>query len=371
MNTSEKFTIESFDLKGFWQENENCFKRFSTDKPRAALNMILCDHFLMNLIPMESTVRYYTDPAYALTVHKQANDVLEREIGIRYFSEDSYYYIKGAFEVQMGTKRIINEGNTPWLESEVEDIDDVKEIIKYAEKWDAKSMAIADDWLEAKENLRNDHGKRLLFAHGPNGPATVAGNMLGIMNTCMFMMEEPEVMDDFFSIIADKYIEFYEAAMLEDNGVIRRDSLGVNDDNCYIFPPAQYKRFCVPYLKKMFDAFAPLSEHLRRQHSDSAMGHLMVYLNDLGVNEVNLGPEIHPSEIREKIPKAVIHGQMPPAVLKNGTPREIASYVQRDFECIGKDGGLVESPAGVVQESTPLENIRAYMHAVHTLTRYN
>jgi len=359
--------FEPNDLKGFWEENSKCFARFSVDKPRVPLVLIFEDHFLSRLVPMESTFRYYNDPSYALDVHAQANDVLEREIGRRCYPEHGIYYIKGAFEVLMGAKRIISEGNTPWLESEIEDINDVKKLIRFAEGWTA---VIPDEWKAEKEKLHNKNGKKLLFAHSPNGPATMACNILGTTNLCLFMMESPEVMDEFFEVMARKYIEFYETAQTEDNGCINREGLGVNDDNCYIFPPRQYERFCAPFLERLLGAFAPSPGHLRRQHSDSAMGHLIGILNDLGVNEVNFGPEIHPLDIRKVMPNAVIHGQVPPFVLRNGTYDDVVSYVKRDFEAVGGNGGLVSSLAGVVPESTPFSQIRGYMYALETYARY-
>ena len=361
---------EMFDVKEFWQENDKCWEPFSSNKPRAPLTLIVEDHFVTNLVPVETTARYYGDPAYAIGVHRQANDLLEKELGRRFYSDDSTYYIKGAFEVLMGARRVIREGNTPWLETEAEDIEDVKKMIRRAEKWDAKSQAIPEEWRAEKQKLWNDHGKKLLFAHPTNGPATMACNILGTGNVCVFMMDEPEVMDEFFAVMADKYMEFYDIAVTEDKGSVDKEGIGVNDDNCYIFPPGQYERFCAPFLEKLFDKYAPLPQHVRRQHSDSAMGHLMGVLNGLGVNEVNFGPEIHPAEIRGAMPKAVIHGQIPPFVLRDGTNEDIVEYIKRDFDAVGADGGLVVSLAGAVPESTPLKQIRNLMYAVHKHARY-
>lgn len=361
---------QQFDLKAFWRENEKCFVRFSTDKPRAPLLIGFEDHFMINFVPMESTIRYYMDPAYTIDMNCHANDILEREIGARFYPEDNIYYIKGIFEILMGARRIINERNTPWIKTSIEDIEGVKKLIRYAENWDPSPKAIPDSWREEKEKLMKQRGKHLHFAHMMNGPATVASNILGITNLCIFIMEEPEVMDEFFRVMSEKYIAFYETALLEDHGVIAREGLWVNDDNCYLFSPSQYERFCAPFLQKMYDNFAPLPHHLRRQHSDSAMGHLMGILNDLGVNEVNLGPEIHPLAIRKALPRAVIHGQMPPFVLRDGTKEEITAYIKRDFEAVGMDGGLTMGLAGVTPESTPMENIRHYMYEVARLTKY-
>ena len=361
---------DSFDLKGFWQENKKCFAPFSVDKPRAPLSIMFDDHFILHVNPVESTVRYYSDPAYTIEVNARANDRLEKEIGLRCCPEDGISFIKGAFEIIMGSKRIIGEGNTPWLESPVENIDDVKKIIRSALSWDIKKKPIPEAWLEERDKLKKRCGKTLYFTHGMNGPATIACNMIGTTNLCSFMMDEQEVMDEFFAVIAEKYIEYYETVLLLDHMTVNYDGLGINDDNCYIFPPKLYERFCAPFVKKCFDKFAPLPHHKRRQHSDSHMPHLMGILNDLGVNEVNFGPQIHPLDIRKALPKAVICGQVPPFVLRNGTNEDVVSYVKRDFEAVGADGGLVECLAGVIAESTPYQQIRNYMHAVHTITRY-
>ncbi len=358
-----------FDIHAFWRENRACDKPFSTDKPRAPLVFIMEDHFITHLIEMPSTVRYYTDPAYALLMNERANDLLEREIGLRPYPQDGAYYVKGAFEVVMGARRVLREGNTPWLEPAAEGADGVRSLIRRAERMDMKAP-IPDAWREEKAKLARERGKRLRFAHGMNGPATMACNLLGTQNACLLMMDEPELMEEFFAVVGRRYIEFQIAALLEDEGEVRRCGTGVNDDICYVFPPAQYERFCAPLLAAIFAEFAPHPGHKRRQHSDSAMGHLMGILWDLGVNEVNFGPEIHPADIRRALPGALIHGHTPPFVLRNGTPGEIAACVRRNFVEIGADGGYAESLAGVVPESTPLANIRAYMRAVSELTRY-
>ena len=125
-----------------------------------------------------------------------------------------------------------------------------------------------------------------------------------------------------------------------------------------------------PMLARLFAEFAPAPQHRRHQHSDSDMGHLMSILNDLGVNAVNLGPNIRPADIRRAMPKAVIEGQMPPFTLRNGTRNEIITLVRRDIDEAGADGGLVECTAGSVAGGTPLENILLYMWAVEQYGRY-
>ena len=355
------------NFKEFWEENTRLLNN-SLDGTKSPLFFILEDHFIQHAVKIESTLSYYENPEYTINIHKKCNDILEKEIGIRYYAEDNISYIKGAFEVVMGAERVIREGNTPWLESTVEDIEDVKKLILKAEKMDMRK-AIPDEWREKKTKLKERCGKQLRFEPPWNGPATMACNLLGTTNTAMFIMDEPEVMKEFFTVMAERYVEFREAVCIEDSGTVSRNGIGVNDDSCYLFPPKIYEEICAPFLKKFFDSFAPMPHHKRRQHSDSSMGHLMGILNDLGVNEVNLGPEIPREDIRKALPNAIIHGHMPPFLLQSGNAEEITQRVKTDIELLSGTGKHVESPAGVVPVGTPYENLRTYMLAVQTFGR--
>lgn len=359
------------DVREFWKENEKCMTPFSTDKPRVPLNFWLDDHFLFEEMKLPSTLRYYNDAEYRLSVHKECNDRIEKVIGRRFYSEEEGMKLSpNRFEVIMGAHWEMTEGATPWLESTVESIEDVKKLIKRAEKLDMRKEAFPEGWEEEKKRYELSTGRKVrLGGDGHRGPATMATSILGTVNTCMFIMDEPEVMDDFFYILGEKLVEYHHALM-ENTGKESQRGYWITDDNCYLFPPKQYERFCAPVLAKLFKHFAPGPNDRRHQHSDSSMGHLMPILWDLGVNSVNFGPSLHPLEIRKAMPGAVIEGQMPPFVLRNGTPEEIIEIVKRDIDSVGGDGGLVECPAGSVAAGTPLENLKIYMWAVHTYGRY-
>ncbi|MGI6707441.1 MAG: uroporphyrinogen decarboxylase family protein [Clostridia bacterium] len=359
------------DVKAFWEENELCFEPFSTDKPRVPIHFWLDDHFLLEEMEIPSTKRYYEDYSYRVKVHKECNDRVEKVIGRRFYTEEEVPAPSpNRFEVIMGAHWQLTEGGTPWLESSVTCIDDVKALIKRAEKLDMKKAAFPEGWREDKERYEKATGKRLrMGGEGSRGPATMATSILGTVNTCLFIMDEPDIMKEFFEMLGDKLVEYHQALM-EDTGHTKRAGYSITDDNCYLFPPQQYEAFCAPFLEKILKEFAPLPSHRRHQHSDSSMGHLMGILHDLGINEVNFGPDIHPLEIRKSMPNAVIYGQIPPFVLRNGSPEEIIKAVRRDIDAVGGDGGLVECPAGSVAGGTPLENLKVYMWAVHTYGRY-
>ncbi len=359
------------DYKRFWEENEKCFQPFTTNKPRVPVTLSFDDHFLLEDMKVESTLRYFKDREYRLEMNRLCNDKMEEAIGMRKFHEKEEMILQpNRFEVIMGAYWEYSEGGTPWLESTVKDIDDVKKIIARAEKLDMSKEVFPEGWFEERDRLQKETGYKPDFSsRGHRGPATMATSIIGTENTCIFIMDEPDVMKAFFEVLTEKMVEYHKALLKGSNSVLL-NGYWITDDNCYLFPPAQYEEFCAPFLKRVFEEFAPNPEDSRYQHSDSAMGHLMRILNDLGVNGVNLGPTIHPLEIRKAMPKTVIHGQMPPFTLRNGTPEEIIEIVRRDIDAVGGDGGLVETTAGSLAAGTPYINVQAYLWAVNEYGRY-
>jgi uroporphyrinogen decarboxylase len=272
---------DDLDVQAFWRENEQCLAPFSTAKARVPLTFWLDDHFMHSVVALVSTARYYQDFEYRLQVHRQCNQRLVPVLGKEFYPETEILYQKGEFEVLCGARRVIEEGMTPWLESPVTSIEDVKAIIARLARLDIKATALSDEMRALKRSLAERTGAKLLFEHSWTGPATMACNILGTTNVCFFMLDETDVMEEFMAVLCDRYIEYGEVMALEDHGFVDRSGSGVNDDCCYLFPPALYERLCAPFLARFFAAFAPGAQHRRRQHSDSPMGHLMPILNDL------------------------------------------------------------------------------------------
>ena len=108
----------------------------------------------------------------------------------------------------------------------------------------------------------------------------------------------------------------------------------------------------------------------RYQHSDSAMGHLLDQQRELGINDVNYGPDVDAGLIRQKMPQAIIRGQMPPFLLRNGSPQEIKERVISDFEKAGASGGLTVTTAGSLAAGTGVGRMRWFMQLVQEYCRY-
>jgi uroporphyrinogen decarboxylase len=131
-----------------------------------------------------------------------------------------------------------------------------------------------------------------------------------------------------------------------------------------------YAFFGQPILRRVFETFAPGPADSRFQHSDSAMGHLMPLLNEVGLNGANFGPTVPAASIRAALPRCVIHGQLAPWTFARGTDEEVAAEVRRDVEAVGSDGGLIVATAGSINPGSRLSGLRAIMSTIQQYGRY-
>jgi hypothetical protein len=100
------------------------------------------------------------------------------------------------------------------------------------------------------------------------------------------------------------------------------------------------------------------------------MGHLLDFQYDLGIRDVNYGPEVDAALIRERMPDALINGQLPPLLLRNGNPQEIKCRILDDFGKAGLTGGLTVTTAGSLSAGTGVGRMRWMMQVVQDHCRY-
>jgi len=359
------------DLERWWRENrESEGKPFSTQKPRVPCHIPLDDHWLIEEMRVESTVRFFSDPDYRVAMHKACNDRCEPALGIRPFGERPGGPGPKRIEQVFGCRIVLTEGATPWLEPGVSSIDELVALMDRVERTPIYDLMMTPEWEQALSETPAPGPAEPPHTRGggSRGAATVATSVCGTEQALWYCIDYPEDMRRFFDLFAEKLIEYHRTIDRLTGSVTRGYSWA--DDHCALFSPAMYEQFCLPAMKRVMDEFAPEPADRRFQHSDGACAHLLSLLNELGYHGVNLGPTVHPLEIRKHMPKTVISGQVPPLVLRNGTPEEIVAAVRRDVEAVGGDGGLVLQTAGSIAGGTSFESIRVYMWAAQEYGRY-
>jgi uroporphyrinogen decarboxylase len=362
---------KDLDLSGFWEENAAC-QRFTRDKTRCAVSFAPDDHWIFEFESVPSTLRYYQDKQYRDDLHRAVNSVTEEHLGTTFFSEDTWEHEPKRIENLFRCEFSYQEGGTPWFSPVTRDPAEFAAILDEAESTDMARWALPPGYREEWDR-RAAAGKEMPdLGTGSRGPGTIMSSILDPTDLFIWMYDHPDLMHRFRDILAAKMVEL-NTFFREFSG---NDSPGwwITDDNSALFNPDLYAEYCVPVLTAVLDAMAPLGldpPAWRYQHSDSAMGHLLDQQYALGIREVNYGPEVDPGLIREKMPDAYIVGQMPPFLLRNGTPEEIREKVIYDFQAAGETGGLEIATAGSVAAGTGIGRMRWLMKLTRDECRYD
>ena len=354
------------DAEAFWEEDGLCGE-FTPGKPRCGLIFSPDDHWLFEFLDVDSTIRYYRDKAYRDALHKESNAITRQHVGKVFFDEDSWEHSPKRIENLFGSEFRYEEKGTPWLQPATNDPEEFARILDRAEATDMNVWALPGPFLEEWDQ-RKAEGKPLpMLGSGSRGPATIMTSVLSAEDVFFWMEDHPSLMRRFSELLAAKMIEF--------NRVLRQFSGNVQsgwwitDDNCALFNRDLYREYCYPVLEAVLEALAP-GDARRYQHSDSSMEHLLDYQYALGIRVVNYGPEIDVRNIRRKMPEAMIHGHMPPFLLRNAGPEEIRERVISDFEKAGEGGGLTIATAGSLAAGTGVGRMRWLMHCTQRYCRY-
>lgn len=150
----------------------------------------------------------------------------------------------------------------------------------------------------------------------------------------------------------------------------------VNDDIAHhtglVMPP---DLFASVFLHRMKRLVAPAQEHgkLLLMHTGGKLDQVLPILRDLGFNAVHpVEPELNNIfEIKKQwAGQMAILGNVPTALLAQGTTDEIAEQVREYCVHLAPGGGYVLSSAGGITKDIPATNFVAMTRAVHRYGRY-
>ncbi|MBM4460659.1 MAG: hypothetical protein FJ011_23345 [Chloroflexi bacterium] len=369
----------SLDVAAWWDENDRC-QTLSPDKPRCPASFSPDDHWIFEFMSVPSTLRYYQDTDYRNALHRQVNEVTRKHVDRAFFDEDTWRTSPKRIENLFGSEFGYHEGSTPWLMPVTDDPAEFAHVLDRAEATDLRTWALPDNYLVEWE-ARKTAGKPLpKLGTGSRGPATIMTSVLKPEVLFLWFYDHPDLMRRFRDILAAKMVEF--------NTILREFSAAegcqlceswqpsaewgwwITDDNSALFNRKLYREYCFPVLEKVLATMAP-GDVRRYQHSDSAMGHLLDMQQALGINSVNYGPTVDAGLIREKMPDAVINGQLPPFLLRDGSPQAIRERIVDDFRKAGATGLMNVTTAGSLAAGTGVGRMRWFMQVVQEACRYD
>ncbi|HEY3321114.1 MAG TPA: hypothetical protein VGP72_11660 [Planctomycetota bacterium] len=375
------------DLDRFWADNAIALQDpFGAQIPQVPLGIDMHDECVfdelgeaedfwrLNIERMRTDVSE-SDVKWAADLKRRYNDKAEKIVGKRLRNERiadpklQYPKVKELHDLFEG-KHSWHSGSW-WLEKSANNEDELKALLDRVEARDVRSFILPPNWAEEKARLTKLGIKPSLY-RDQRGPVTFATSVYGLEELIFLILENPDLAVRLRNAILSKMLNIGRV-LDEEAGYSPQTAprgFGFRDDNCYLMTPQMYELFGFPILKGMFDRYAPLPEHWRYQHSDSAMGHLLPLLGRLNMKGLNLGPTLTVTEIRHHCPNAIIYGQLAPFTFSRNEEENIVIEFLRDFELAREKRGLVFTTAGSVNNGSRLTGMRLIMAAIQRYGRY-
>lgn len=175
-------------------------------------------------------------------------------------------------------------------------------------------------------------------------------------NFYSWLVEEPDACRSFLRRITDRYVEV-ETEYRKISGRQLHDGLNYSDDSAQVISLKQYREFCVPVGRRLYDTFGCDRFDGRLMHLCGRNVHLHpALLDDLGITLLHgFGSANIPEEMHLLAGKVVLQGNIDPLTLYQGSAMDIESETEKILEILGPSGGLILSDGFNVVPGTPLE----------------
>ena len=215
--------------------------------------------------------------------------------------------------------------------------------------------------LKAATILRNEVGDQVLVVGCVLGPMTLAVQLMGAETALFLAIDEP----DRFSLLLDRATDVIVRFGLEQikAGVhlpIIFDPAATPD----VIPPAFYREFLLPRLKRICTAFKLAGAAANWLHTAGPALPILPYYPEAGVDIANIDFCVDPLDAIQALPRICIDGNIRPLSFAISQPAAIAAqsaHLLRTFKSRG--GFILSSGCEIPPESKP-ENVAAMVAAV-------
>jgi len=179
-------------------------------------------------------------------------------------------------------------------------------------------------------------------------------------NFYTWMLEAPEECKNFLAMITGRFVEM-ETMFRNIAGRPTNDGLVYSDDSAQIIALDQYREFCVPSARRLYDLFGTDRHDGRMMHLCGRNVHLHdALLNDLHITELTgYGSGNAPEEMLALAGRVLLHGNIDPMTLFQGSAHDVEEQTQRVLSVLAEYGGIILGDGFNVVPASPLENLEA------------
>jgi len=201
-------------------------------------------------------------------------------------------------------------------------------------------------------------------SHGPFG---VAGDLMGVSEIFLAVVERPDFVMELLRIVTEKIIEWLDFCHQEMQCPDR--DLAWTDDLAVSLSAENYREVVLPFEKRLrfhFDGRAAFHMCGRSDHL------LAIFATELEIDEFNgFGYEVDLERVAELMGgRVVLLGNVNPMLIHDGTPDAVRAASRRVIETLAPHRGFVLQDGSNIPPGSPLENINALMEAAEAYGRY-
>lgn len=373
--------LAPLDLERFWADQEVATKDpFGATIPQLPLRILMSWECVFDELGVqEDHWRFLNDDAWANELTQAYNERSERIVGRRLLAcrepkapDDTWPSCKWLHDIFEA--RNVWHGNSWWLQQAASTEDELAALLDRVDQRLAnlRAFVLPPEWDQRKADLIARGIKPPLYRH-QRGPVTFATSVYGAGNLMFLLMVSPALAQRLRDTILRAMLALAELLDTEAGYTRQTAPRGFSfaDDNCALLSPELYEFFGYPILKGMFDRYSPAPGDWRYQHSDSAMGHLLPVLGRLKLSQVNFGPTLTVSEIRQHMPRTIIEGQLAPFTFSRNQEEGIVAEFLRDFDMAREHRGLYFGTAGSINNGSRLSGMRLVMAAIQKWGRFD
>jgi uroporphyrinogen-III decarboxylase len=178
-----------------------------------------------------------------------------------------------------------------------------------------------------------------------------------------WMLEYPEACHRFLEKITQSEIATEEHLRRLQGLPLTGDTCGLAEDSAQIMSPGQFKEFCVPYSRAIFERFGRKERGI---HMCGQSSHLHQSLkDDLKMTMFNVFGYLVPPKVAAANLGGVsrMSGNVNPMLMKDGSYAEVKQAARECIEAMGPCGGFMLADGANICPGTPLESFRAMMDA--------
>jgi uroporphyrinogen decarboxylase len=177
------------------------------------------------------------------------------------------------------------------------------------------------------------------------GPMDAAGSVLGVERSCKLMIKKPELVHKAFRVFTDFRIAVAKLWADKFGAANLVPFVGGPMNSNQIISPKQFKEFILPYVKEQHDKMREMGyKHMWFHPCGEQNANLPfwaeVNMGDPGI--ISVGIEIDLNTVAKYFPNDIAEGNLDPALVQTGTPREVYEAT-RDLVLKGKNipGGYI------------------------------